>query len=117
MIATLSLFLWVAGFYLVIRYRVHIHVTYSNHADAAPVRSRRGKAARSVAPASPVVPDDSEVGKPAGDPDVPAHRHELEQALTGLGCKKLKARQVAEKVASQGGDFDSMLRTAIREAA
>ena len=111
MLATISILLWIIGFCLVIRYRVHIHVTYSNHTDAAHIAGGRKKVARSVA---------VEAGKPAGDPDVPdvpAHRQELEEALTGLGCKRLKARQIAEKVASQGGDFDSMLRAAIREAA
>jgi hypothetical protein len=116
MLATLSLLLWLIGFYLVLKYRVHIHVNIET--DGSYVRRRR-HVSRGSARQSFVV------GQEAGESPVPAEvssdrastQAEVAAALSALGCQKAKAKTIASRVCSQPGSFDELLRRAIREAA
>jgi RuvA, C-terminal domain len=119
MIATLSLFLWLIGLYVILKYRVHIHVNITTKTNAGDrKKGRPGFAGHPGAAAQT-----GEDGKPkvqaiGGVPeDLRGHQGEIIEALVSLGCPKAKARQVAEKVCSQPGSFDELLRAAIREAA
>ena len=106
MLVTLSFALWLIGLFLVLKYRVHIHVNIETKPRVHPISKIPQKS-----PASQSQSDNERT------PEVQQAHKEIETALAGLGCKKAKARQIAKRVCSQPGSFDDLLRAAIREAA
>ena len=126
MLVTLSLALWLIGLFLVLKYRVHIHVTY-READARGFDRKGHSRAKGRDHASiraidgPNQSRRPEVAARAGHASSSSggldNASELYEALVGLGCSKPKARQIAKRVCSQPGSFDELLRAAIREAA
>ena len=133
MLVTLSLALWLIGLFLVLKYRVHIHVNIETKRAKSDGRlsgssgftvseeSGRSPAVRNAAAVHVVpAPRGKEYLAATGadtKPDSANDRREVESALVGLGCSKAKARQIAARVCSQPGSFDELLRAAIREAA
>ena len=105
MLATLSLFLWSVGLFLVLKYRVHITIHVSTKSNrrgvVAPIDTARSRPSPNQQPAK--------TGQ--------GQEREIVSALVNLGCSKERARQVAQKVCAQPGSFDELLRAAIREAA
>lgn len=103
--ATITLLLSAAILYFVIRYRVHIHISYT------PPEPRR-RSARRPAGREPL----AFVTSPASDPVLIA---DLTAALVGLGTAKTKARTAARLAAAEPGtlSFEDRLRIAIKEAA
>jgi hypothetical protein len=88
--------------YLVVRYRVRVIVV---------VRPPDSKA--STPPVFGTKP-----ARAQRDFQVSARETELASALMNLGCKRKDARAAAERACQSGaGDFDSLLRMAIQEAA
>jgi len=118
MISTLSLFLWLIGLFLVLKYRVHIHVNISTDNVT---NKRRPLSPKMATPGSgsELVASGTLQEKRCDDgcEAIDGHGAEIASALEGLGCKKEKARQIAKGVCSQPGTFDDQLRAAIREAA
>jgi len=121
MLGTLSLALWLIGFYLVLKYRVHIHVNIAN----APIQKAHARCKLGTASNNPRGAPSSKTkhGTESGSGRIVAmdeHARavsEIASALANLGCSKDKARQIASRVCSQPGSFDDLLRAAIREAA
>lgn len=105
MLNTILFFFSVAILFWVLRYRVHVHVTYQGHQK--PIKSRSPAIARRIEPRV--------CGGQAGE----GVQNDLKSALVNLGCAKEKARNVAQKVYSQSpeADFSVLLKQAIREAA
>lgn len=96
--------------YFVLRYRVHVNITYQATNRQASVRRP--------------VPVDNILRKRAGYSSVPVVAsgngiyRDLQSALVGLGCSKPAAKIAADKAVSAGpADFDVLLRRAIQEAA
>jgi RuvA, C-terminal domain len=118
MIATLSLFLWLIGFYLVLKYRVHIHVNIDFGAQRTRSKDSSGSAGNSSGDRSRILDDTRSKGIPV---PIKTHqdavRSDVVSALIGLGCQKAKARKVAQSVCAQPGrSFDELLRKAIQKA-
>jgi hypothetical protein len=97
--------------FYVLKFRVHIHVTYtlpgSPRGIRSPVRSQRATDRSSL-----VAP-----GRQAETTGCRPVQADVESALVNLGCKKLKAREIAARVCREHQDFDGALRLAIQEAA
>lgn len=89
----------------VLRYRVHIHITYQGQ----PQKTRRSPAA-ALRRAAPRV-----CGGAAGA----STQADISSALINLGCPRTKAFDIAMKVFDQSpsADFTVLLKQAIREAA
>ena len=99
-IVNIAMFLiWGAIAYLVVRYRIHIHVSY------APAQST------SNAPSQPCKPS------PQRKQNEENSEKEIAAALVALGCKASRAKGIAATVCPAGGDFENMLRRAIQEVA
>jgi len=118
MLATLALVLWIIGFYLVLKYRVHIHVNIETGDLSRAKRNRRdhrpGRSATrndALYGSGLAVVRGSVVEAVAADSS-----SEIFATLVGLGCRKPRARQIAKVVCSQPGSFDELLRRAINEA-
>ena len=140
MISTLALCLWLIGFYLVLKYRVHIHVNITSTARTSfPVTNRAMGHTRNrdsvcstclgCLQAGGKKQEPATDGSESGLVRVPQSRppltgsaalpfsSEIQSALVNLGCKKDKARAIVTRVCSQPGSFDELLRRAIQEAA
>jgi hypothetical protein len=105
-----------AVLFFILKYRIHIHVTYQsssrgssrprvkagNVSSIHPAKGLRGREPRGADSLS------------AGD-DLP--RKEIQSALVNLGVERKRASEVAERVCGKPGSFDERLREAIREAA
>ena len=119
MLGTLSLALWLIGFYLVLKYRVHIHVNITNSGDRRVKAGRNSRysdrAEAGLCDVRPVVRREARdtVSVLVGS----GQSADIASALANLGYPKAKASEVAKRVCSQPGSFDELLRAAIREAA
>jgi hypothetical protein len=111
MFTTFSFLISSAILFFVLRYRVHVVVTYtlpgSPRGIRSPVRSQRATDRSSL-----VTP-----GRQAETTSCRPVQADVESALVNLGCKKLKAREIAARACQQHQDFDGALRLAIQEAA
>jgi len=124
MLSAACLLVSAAILFYILKYRVHIHVTYE--AQRTPGRSERkgrtvsakvGAATRStVRPIRQRLerdePGSSKLDR-SGD-----NLREVTSALINLGCAPAHARKAAARACSSGAqDFDALLRRAIQEAA
>jgi len=116
MIATLALFLWAITVYVVVRYRVHVHVQIEarSKSHGHSLASRRASGDNTEPPNITAL---HQTGAGVPETDNAGTRFELAEALAALGCRKAKARRIAQGVSQQGVTFDEMLRKSIQEAA
>jgi RuvA, C-terminal domain len=117
MLATIALFLWIIGFYLVAKYRIHIHVHIESRIRQEDRRDSRADRRIHRTMGAALSGEQIPKGAETVDRAMVANVSDVREALVGLGCSKAKARQIAEKVCAQPGTFDELLRMAIREAA
>lgn len=122
MLNLLSPLVCIAILFYVLKYRVHIHVTYTkNESSRAGSQSRRSRV-------SGKVPGDQRAaaGPRAHDRNLDHVRTEasssalrdITSALINQGCTPAHARKAAARAcASDAQDFDTLLRRAIQEAA
>ena len=82
----------------ILKYRVHIHVTYTKPLSAK--RPSRGV---------------SQIRSSVGAPESSMFK-DLQSALVNCGATRAKARTAAEKACSQTSDFDKALRLAMQFA-
>jgi Holliday junction resolvasome RuvABC DNA-binding subunit len=88
--------------YLVVRYRVRVIVVVRTPASKASISAVSG----------------TKPARAQRDFQISQRETELASALVNLGCKRKEARAAAERACLTGaGDFDTLLRIAIREAA
>jgi hypothetical protein len=133
MIGPISLLLSLAILYWVLKYRVHIHVTYTPLRGREP---RRGSAkprtgedrphqfAGSVPPSRPRISPRS-IASDVSAAESVIHPEsvvwgDISSALVNLGTPKTKARSIASKVCKEHAgeqSFEDLLRLAIQEAA
>ncbi len=112
--------------FYVLRYRVHIHVTYTTTKRRCSNRTaqrrddpntggnlaaRRGSASRSAV----------EIGTRERKPNPqsgsrPDAQNDLTSALRNLGCSPGIAKQAAQRAAAESKDFDTSLRLAMKYA-
>jgi hypothetical protein len=112
MFTTFSFLISSAILFFVLRYRVHVHVTYtlpvSPRGIRSPMRSQRAT-------------DRSSLVAPGRQAEATTNcrpvQADVESALINLGCKKLKAREIAARACREHQDFEGALRLAIQEAA
>ena len=90
MLATLSLILWIAGAYFMVRFRIHIHITTEERLPRV---------------------------KPRPEPVGGSSVADITSALVNQGCERKKAGSIARKVCAETSDFNEQLRKALREAA
>lgn len=126
-----SCFLFSASvLFFVLKYRVHIHVTYAPRIDRRAVRDLRwprpavsshGDHQDTMARVArmgkkPVA--ESPIGRSAPLAIATAAHSDIVSALVNLGCSKSEAREAAKRAVEQGpAEFESLLRRAIQEAA
>ena len=103
--------------FVVLRFRVHIHVTYQSP-------GRQGGKVSAIAASRPK--RQQRAGEISGEVSPPqlasASKEqiaELASALVNLGCKRQRAREIASRALELApeADFDALLKWAIREAA
>lgn len=113
--AAIALALSAAAVYFVIRYRVHIHISYtpppagrrpSGYLFSSPSGRRRRSAAHHC----------TYCGKTEAQDRAETIRT-LTSALVNLGAPRKKAAAAAERAAAHAGSFEERLRIAIKEAA
>ena len=91
-----------AALFVLLRFRVHVHVTYQPRkaSQSQPVVSRRGSRSRVVEP---------------GGSAIRQSEADLVSALVNLGMPKTEAQKTATQAIAQGpGDFDTLLRRALQ---
>lgn len=131
MFSFLSLACSLAILYFVLRYRVHVTVTYDDrrnrtnvarpsvrrgrvHSEVGTVERRKGNGTAGGVCEGP--PRRNEV-TPCDRQDV-SNKRDIADALIGLGCSKPAAKLAADKAVNAGpAEFDVLLRRAIQEAA
>lgn len=121
MFSAISLAASTAILFFVLRYRVHVHVTYTPRPSTRSTRSAREAGRRVPEPSRPIkaAPVRAE-GQRAGVANLGGGSHglplasDLESALVNLGTKKAIARKAAERAMyHQDADFTAALRRAI----
>lgn len=106
MFSCLSLTISAAILYFVLRYRVHVHVSYTP-------RRRAARPAQSSRRTSRCMPEEV---RPVQSPAVPSpvRQKDLESALRNLGCKPAQAKEAAGRAMfHQDPEFPAALRRAI----
>lgn len=117
MFSLACLFLSIAILSFILKYRVHIHVHYSSLETQPSRQARVSNVSKPPRHNTAVKSDVPEVpsGTRAGVQDNAIV--DVMSALINLQVKPARARQIASRVCSSPGDFDSLLRRAIQEAA
>ncbi len=117
MFSALCLTLSAAILYFVLRFRVHIHVTYTPKTETRGPRAPRAPRNHAPRPVS-----DGHAGEGIRRPDVGrpvrlvegTRRAEIKSALRNLGCSGTAAAEAADSAMShQDPDLESALRRAI----
>jgi hypothetical protein len=105
--ACIAMFIFsAAALYFIVRYRVYVHITYT---EARPPRRRQSRVP---------VPATTAYQAPA-PPIADATEQVLAQTLVNLGTSHAKARAAAKRAVAAHRDpisFDELIRTAIKEA-
>lgn len=106
-----ALLISAAILFYVIRYRVHVHVTYTAPAGRRPRHHRSPKPASGSAIARTVEPTRSTAAKSSEASSL------ISSALVNLGAKPRDARAAAERAiqANPAAPFETLLRKAIQE--
>lgn len=119
MFSTLCLIITSAILFFILKYRVHVHVTYTP--TSSRVTARKGRRAEEATGTDartrhgPALPQ--AMTRPAKDPGSIVWG-DITSALVNLGAPKAKAQAAAQKAVRQFPDsFDDQLRAAIQEVA